>query len=106
MIYFSDIEPCRSVVLQLAAVLLVAKVMAYMNFLETRRCVQNGHKLLNVIEVTGMVPRQTQCYALSILSLSLMPSLQNLPGPPMVRVVRRSTPHAKEQCMKSASDKQ
>ena len=53
--YFSDIEPCRSIALQLAAVLLVAKVLDCMNFLEMRRYVQNEHKLLNVI---GVVPQQ------------------------------------------------
>ena len=40
MIHFSNIELYQSVSLQLAAVLLVAKVIAYMNFLKTRRYVQ------------------------------------------------------------------
>ena len=47
---------------------IVHGVIAYMNFLETRRYMQNGHKLLSVIEVNGMVPWQAQCYVLSIFS--------------------------------------
>ena len=50
MIYFSDIELYRSVAFQLAAVLLVVNVIVYMNFLKTKRYVQNGHKLLSIIE--------------------------------------------------------
>ena len=68
MIYFNDIELCQNIALQLAAVLLVAKVIAYMNFLKTKCYVQNGYKLLSVIKVTEMVPWQAQCYGLSILS--------------------------------------
>ena len=53
IIYSSNIEPCRGIVLQLAAVLLMAKVIAYMT---DEHYVQNKHKLLSVIKVIGMVP--------------------------------------------------
>ena len=42
--------------LQLAAVLLMTKVIAYMTIFEMRHYLQNGHKQLSVIKVTGMVP--------------------------------------------------